>query len=127
MIGFWTVVRIETQYVQSSLSGFSVDSTTVETGDLGFFEFDSDIVSYEFSRTDSMHLGTANWYLEAVKVNDGFTRVNQYNLTIENRFDFDVQFEDGTKNSQHKASNAELLQMPTSTDEELLIFTLEKQ
>ncbi len=113
--GEWNVVAINSIYGEFLENGFIPDETIAEEGQLGTFHFMESKVDYNFVRNDTTYSGNSLWSLEASKVNDGFVRTNQFTLSIENEFLFDVTFGDATKNSEKNATEATLVQSPTET------------
>lgn len=113
--GEWDVVSINSIYGEFLENGFSPDETISEEGQLGTFHFMESTVEYEFERNDTTYSGNSPWSLEVSKVNNGFIKTNQFTLSIENHFLFDVTFGDATKNSEKNANEAKLVQSPTET------------
>lgn len=115
--GEWKIVSINSEYgtfTQSQFgSSFDPFDEVSENGDLGFFEFIESTVDFEFTRNDTMYTGNESWNLDLERVNVGFTRVNEYTLTIENQFLFDVAFGDETKNSEKNATSITFLETPS--------------
>lgn len=124
--GKWKVTAIESNYGDFSEGGYAVDTSISESGKLGTFNFSEDQVDYEFTRRDTLYSGSRAWQLRAEKVNDGFVRVLQFTLTVENEFTFDVQFEDATKNSEKKAKTAIFWEQPSTASNVLVTLWLEK-
>jgi len=125
--GNWKVVTVETIYGSQSEFGFSVDSSFLSTGDLGSFDFSDDHVDYKFIAHNVSFDGNSNWTLEADKVNEGFVRVNQFILTIEDDFVFDVDFGNSTKNSEKNATQAVFNEKTSSGKDFMLYLELEKE
>ena len=111
--GEWNVVAINSIYGEFSENGFSTDETIAEEGQLGTFHFMENTVDYEFERNDTTYSGNKSWNLDVSKVNNGFIKTNQFTLSIDNQFLFDVTFGDATKNSEKNATEATLVQSPT--------------
>lgn len=96
--GDWQVTAIKSFYSNG-------EETVEETGALGTFSFDGDMVEYSFTRNDTLFENLRPWMLSAEKVREGFFRDNKFQLEIEGDFLFDVQFEDGTNNAEKNARN----------------------
>lgn len=96
--GQWQVTTINSFYSNG-------EETVEETGELGTFSFDGDMVEYSFTRNDTFFQNLRPWKLTAEKVRKGFFKVTEFQLEIEGDFLFDVQFEDGTNNAEKNARN----------------------
>lgn len=113
--GNWKVVEITSYYGEFfSNGGFDPSETILDSGDLGSFNFSENFVDYSFTRNDTLFSGNGSWVLELEKVNQGFTKVNKFTLTIEGHFEFDVAFEDQTKNAEKNAKELTFMEYPTS-------------
>lgn len=122
MLGIWNVTEIRSIY------GFASSEIITEQGSLGFFHFEEDLVDFSFTRNDTLYRGNATWHVNAEKVRSGFVRETIFRLTIEDEFIFDIQFEDGTNNSEKNAQNAAFSNESIITENEtLLVFQLEKE
>ena len=124
--GDWDITAITSTYGDFSGNGFDSDTTITETGELGTFMFGDDSVLFNFTRNDTLNVGSSTWSIKSEKVNSGFTRVTDFTLTIDNTFVFNVEFEDGTKNSEKKANKATFIETPTSGYGVLIEMSLEK-
>ena len=124
--GDWNVIAINSTYGNFSGNGFDPDTTIEETGELGTFMFGDDSVLFNFTRNDTLNVGSSTWSIKSEKVNSGFTRVTDFTLTIDNTFVFNVEFEDGTKNSEKKAKKATFIETPDSGYGVLMEMSLEK-
>jgi len=116
--GEWDITTITSDYgevAQNSIGSntFYPSELVEETGQLGTFSFTENTVDFEFTRNDTLYSGTENWNLELEKVNAGFTRVNEYILSIENQFLFIVAFGNETKNSEKNATSITFLESPS--------------
>lgn len=131
--GVWSVNTIASQYGDYSVENGSVvgsnnTSATSESGSLGLFTFKGNQVTYNFTRNDTTYNGIGIWQLELAKVNSGFTKTNQWTLTIADDLIFDVRFEDSTKNAEKDASSMELDNWPKVSGKGVAIFIkLQKQ
>ena len=125
--GEWDVVAITSYYGDFSETSFNTTETIPESGQLGSFNFAADSVDYEFTRNDTLFVGRMAWDLAFEKVNAGFTRTNQYTLSIEDQFLFDVSFEDNTKNSEKDATNLQLVENREGDSQVLIEMSLEKR
>ena len=110
--GIWDIVEITSIYGEFSENGFSPSETISETGELGTFIFTHDSVDFHFTRNDTIYTGTESWNITAKKVREGFIRVTEFKLTIENQFLFEVTFEDATKNSEKDAKSVIFVEQP---------------
>lgn len=124
--GTWNVTAVASNYGNFSDTGVSIDSTVSENGALGTFQFGDSRVDYQFTANNTIYEGSTPWQLEAEKVNEGFVRVNQFTLTIEDAFVFEVQFEDATKNAEKKAKSATFTEKPPSESSVQVVLWLEK-
>ena len=112
--GVWDIIEITSLYAEFSENGFDPSETISETGQLGTFTFMQNSVDYTFTRNDTLYSGSKSWNLELEKIREGFSKVNDFTLSIEDDFLFDVTFEDGTKNSEKNAKRATFEEWPTS-------------
>ncbi|MEM6345055.1 MAG: hypothetical protein AAF927_14285 [Bacteroidota bacterium] len=103
--GNWTVVAINSYYGDFGPNTFNVEETIEESGSLGTFNFTEERLTFSFTRNDTLFAASTPWTLSADKVREGFFRVPAFALSIENSFDFDVQFENETKNAERDADN----------------------
>lgn len=117
--GSWKVTQATTSYAVFTefegqiLGNGGIDSSHVDSGNLGFFNFMNDEADFSYTRKGTLREGRGNWILEACKVRVGFFRTTEFSLEIQNHFLFDVQFEDGTRNSEKNAKYITLSQYPT--------------
>ena len=125
--GTWEVTSITSIYGQFVENGFNPSETITETGALGFFNFSNDAVAFEFTRNDTLYSGNDIWSITSEKVNAGFTQETKYNLIIENHFLFEVNFGDGTKNSERNAESATFIESPDIGFGALIELELEKR
>ncbi|MDP5120941.1 MAG: hypothetical protein NWQ46_05070 [Spirosomaceae bacterium] len=112
--GRWEIT--DTVYTTGKFSGNtfeSVGSSTIQNGQLGYFDFGSEKVAYSYFVGEENFSGIEPWELSTKKVNAGFTRVNAHTLTIGDKFIFDVTFEDDTKNAERKATSMTFIKNPT--------------
>jgi len=126
IIGEWTVNEIISQYGTFSENEYLNTSSLTEDGDLGTFNFDKDSVRFDYTRNDTLYTGSSSWTLNHERVNSGFVRVDQFRLSIDNYFLFDVRFEDGTSNSEKNAETASFTEVAIDTTDILITLTLEK-
>ncbi len=124
--GNWRVTEITTSIGEFTETSFNALETISETGDLGLFEFKDEIVEYRIIRLDSLYQSASSWSLKVEKVNSGFTRVNRFTLDLGELGNYDVQFEDGTRNSEKKAEEMQWTEIPVGSEGEVLVFKLEK-
>lgn len=120
IVGNWQLTEASTYFPNTGIPKVE------EQGNLGQFVFDEDSVIFSFTRNDTLYQGSDRWYLLGEKVNDGFFKVNEFTLAIENHFTFRCRFGDETRNAEKDAT-----QMTLSTDLEpnpdfFYILSLEK-
>lgn len=113
--GEWDVVAISSFYAKFIENGFVPFETIEESGQLGTFHFKEDSVDFNFMRNDTLYAGKAAWNLDLEKVRQGFSRGNEFTLTIEDYFILDVSFENGTRNSEKNANSMTFIETPTTT------------
>lgn len=99
--GVWQVTAINSFYGNGG-------EKVQETGDLGTFSFEGEMVEYSFTRNDTFFQNLRPWTLSVDKVRQGFFRETQFLLEIEDDFHFEIQFEDGTHNAEKNARNMSL-------------------
>ncbi len=124
--GNWTVVAITSYYGDFDGTSFNVEETIEESGNLGSFIFAENRLVFNFTRNDTFFGGTAPWTLSADKVREGFFRVPEFVLDIEDSFSFDVQFEDETKNAERDAENVRFTSPEADSRELIIEMSLEK-
>lgn len=122
LIGRWKINTI------LSIYDFDTSANTTDQGDNMFFNFNEHTVDYNFTRNDTVYIGSKTWNLDFEKQRTGFYREPVFTLEIEDEFIFDVLFADGTRNSEKNAqeiifSNEGL----ESSDAVVLVFQLEKE
>jgi hypothetical protein len=122
VIGSWRVTEIYTE--QKDTSGINNDGRHWESGELGNFIFDAIIVTYQYTRLDSVYNGTNTWSLGRDKVHAGFYKVEQYILQIGDQT-FDCDFDDGTANAEKNATRMKLSYTGAGNNPNI-IFTLNK-
>ncbi|MFK7923175.1 MAG: hypothetical protein AB8H47_14525 [Bacteroidia bacterium] len=125
--GDWDVVAITSYYGDFSETSFNATETIPESGQLGSFNFAADSVDYTFTRNDTLFTGSMAWDLTFEKVNAGFTRANQFTLSIGEEYLFDVSFEDETKNSEKEATSLQLTDKREGDYEVFIKMSLEKR
>jgi hypothetical protein len=125
--GAWDLVAISSHYGEFSNNGVSPIGTVSESGQLGTFYFTKDSVDFNFMRNDTLYAAKAAWSLDLEKVRSGFTRENDFTLTIEDHFLLEVSFEDETRNAEKNASNMTFIETPVSGFGALIEMTLEKK
>lgn len=125
--GSWEVTNITSSYGHFRENGWTSSETISEMGELGRFEFSEDSVAFEFTRNDTLYTGNDAWSLTTERVNAGFAKVTVYTLIIDNHFILDVEFEDGTKNSERNAENVNFIETPEIGFGVLIEFELDKQ
>lgn len=125
--GVWDIVSITSYYGQFSETSFDASETVSESGQLGTFEFIQDSVAYSFTRHDTAYAGNMSWILELEKVRSGFSRENQFTLTVEDRFVFNVSFEDETRNAEKDATTTAFVTIPEEGSSVFVEMSLEKR
>lgn len=116
--GSWKVVRVESQYGEfffnqaGTFIGHDQLNITVDSGNLGFFNFTNEKVSYEYVRNDTTRQGEESWVLTEEKIGDGFVKTPKFKLEISNTSLYEVKFEDGTKRSTKNASEMQWISQP---------------
>ncbi len=118
--GTWTVTEITSIYGDYSVTEngvIAVDETSRNTasGELGTFTFSKKEVTYSYSHDDSTYAGHGAWQLNLARVNQGFTKTNEWTLVVENQHTYDLRFEDQTKNAEKKANDLELDKWPSES------------
>jgi hypothetical protein len=126
IIGNWSVVEITSLYAEFTNNGFNPIETISEQGLLGTFTFDQDSVAFTFTRNDTLFTGNSTWELTTERVNSGFTQVTEFTLSIDNEFVFDLEFEDGTLNSEKDAQELTFTNNPTNGNGVLINMVVEK-
>ncbi len=112
--GEWDVVGIISTYGEVVTNGFISSYDVQETGALGEFNFQENTVTYSFTRNDTLYSGTTPWNVDHDKVNSGFVRVDQFTLTLDNEYVFDVAFGDQTNNAEKNATEVAFSEDPTA-------------
>lgn len=125
--GIWDIVSLTSYYGEFSETRFDASETVSESGQLGTFEFVQDSVAYSFTRNDTAYAGNVAWVLELEKVRSGFSRENQFTLTVEDRFVFNVSFEDETRNAEKDATTTAFVTIPEEGSSVFLELSLEKR
>ena len=74
-----------------------------------------------------MYNGSSNWILTHEKVNSGFTQTNKFNITIGNKFDFYITYEDQTKNAEKDAKYVTLSQTLIEGNGVMILLKLDKK
>ena len=126
IVGIWDVVQIKSIYGTFTGTGFSPTETVEEEGDFGVFSFGVDSVDYSFTRNDTLFSASSTWELTSERVNEGFNKVTIYEVTIDNQFIFEVEFEDGTNNSEENAEEVTFISTPNEGIGVLIEMRLEK-
>lgn len=111
--GVWSVHEIESIYANFLVENGVVtridgEERSTDSGDLGVFTFSKHYVTYSYTRNDTLYTGKGSWELKNTKVKTGFTKANNWKLTIANDVVFDLRFEDETKNAEKKATHISL-------------------
>lgn len=125
--GIWDIVAITSYYGAFSATGFTASETLTESGQMGTFEFVQDSVAYSFTRNETAYAGHVAWVLDLEKVRSGFSRENQFTMRIEDRFLFDVSFEDETRNAEKEARAVSFIEILESEVRLLVEMALEKR
>ena len=126
LVGEWQVTEINSYYGTFTENSQNIIGEKLEKGSLGSFLFKDEVVDYSFTRNDTLYSGTDNWILSFEKVNSGFTQVNKFTLSIGNKFDFDLTFEDQTSNAEKDAKFINLAETPTSGKGVMIMLRLDK-
>ncbi len=100
--GIWRVTEIRSSYGTRVELGTEITEEFTESGTLGTFEFSEEEVSYSYTRLDTLYENTATWQLERERVNEGFTKVEKYTLTLDNEA-FVCEFGDQTQDAERDA------------------------
>lgn len=111
--GRWVVSKIISTYGEKLELGTTISETVEEEGVLGTFTFSEEELDYSYTRRDTLYNKQANWSLSENKVQEGFFKVPEYTLTIEEE-DWIVDFEDGTSDATRKARAVVLSRATTS-------------
>ena len=125
--GGWDVIEITSIYGEFFENGFDPSETITESGALGTFDFTGDSVDFDFTRNDTSYTGTGKWNIIAERIREGFIRVPEFTITIENQFLFEAHFDDGTKNSEKNANRVSFVQTPINGIGVLIEMFLEKR
>jgi hypothetical protein len=126
ILGSWNVVEITSLYANFSDNGFTPIETISEQGQLGSFNFEEDSVTFTFTRNDTLFTGSSTWNLTTEKRNQGFVRVTDFTLAIDNEFTFELVFEDDTINSEKDAQEITFTNNPNNGNGVLINMVLEK-
>ncbi len=124
--GEWIITAITSYYGDFSNNGFSPIETVEESGQLGSMSFGEDSVSYEFTRNDTLYVGSSLWMLTEEKVNEGFFRVPKFTLVMGDVFVFEVAFGNQTKNAERNATDITLTRVVEQRNGLLVEMELEK-
>ena len=106
--GNWNVIKIYSENTPTS-------NEQSEEGDLGTFVFSDNTVDYKFTRLEEEYAGNATWELKREKVNQGFTKVEKYTLTMDD-YTFHCRFGDETSDAEKNATEIQL-NLITSDDQ----------
>jgi len=112
--GNWSIVKAE-RAMQ--------DDYTEEN--IGYMNFSSETVEYNFTLIDSSYAGTTDWELTTEMVNSGFHTVPKYTLTLGEVWKFDILFGDGTDDSAEDAREMMLTEL--DQDYDYYVLYLEKR
>jgi len=125
--GNWAVMNITTLYGERSDLGITVQENFEENGSLGAFNFSERKVIAEYTRLDTLYDIASIWELKRDKINEGFFKVEQYTLCLEDQ-NFICKFGDQTKNAERDATRVRLLFETTEMGAyEQFILELEKE
>ena len=102
--GIWLVGDIYTRSGQQLANGQTTDFDTLETGNTGFFEFMADGTgAFNYISLGEPALLAARWDLKKAEINCGFTKCDEYTLSI-GATDFICLFGDGTSDAHINAT-----------------------
>lgn len=122
LMGTWDVVFAETVPVNFE------NRLPEDQGNIGTFIFKEDVMDYFFVHNQDTLTGSSPWRLSLKKQREGFFRVNDFTLKLENFLDFKVNFEDQTRNAEKDAREIELIQdVGPNPNVDYLILKLNKQ
>jgi len=110
--GEWEVISTTSFYGNFIGNRFDVNERVDESGSLGTFTFQDDLVQFSLTRNDTLYEFETEWGLEADKVRAGFFRETQFTLFLKDTFQFDVEFERGTRNAEKNANSATFFYEP---------------
>lgn len=125
--GSWDIVEINSNYGEYAGGGWIPSDEVRDSGELGTFDFGSEAATYNFNRNDTLYTGSGQWDIRSEKVNEGFTRVPRFTLTIQDHFLFDVTFGDQTSNAEKKATKAVFTETPANGSGVQIELKLEKR
>ncbi len=111
--GKWTIYRIRSQYGTFFQNGFDPSDEVDESGQLGSFNFTQDSVVFNFQRNDTLYSGDTTWKLSSQKIRQGFFRESEFMVIIKGHYNFNVIFEDGSRNAEKNARELTLIEVPT--------------
>ncbi|MBR9920123.1 MAG: hypothetical protein GYB31_04730 [Bacteroidetes bacterium] len=126
--GEWKVTEITSYYGDFDQNSFNPSQVVNDTTASGYFLFSEEMAEYNFSRNDTVYSGTASWDLALESVNEGFFKVNDFTLSINGYFMFDVTFGDETKNAEKNATRIFLRELKEEDSYEFFFdMSLEKK
>ncbi len=106
--GSWAVQSIYSAYGQNTNLGIQTNEEFNEDGPLGQFNFDKEMVTYRFTRLDTLYESNSAWNLVREKINAGFTKAEQYTLEMD-KFEFICAFGDQTSDAEKQATEVKLM------------------
>jgi len=101
--GTWEVNKIYSAYGERMDLGTQTNEEITEEGDLGKFIFNETSVDYNYTRLDTAYKGSSDWVINRDKINAGFTKVEVYSLTVDNKT-YTCRFGNETKNAEKNAT-----------------------
>ena len=125
--GAWDIIRIESFYGEFSETTFNSSEMVVDSGELGSFLFTQNFVEFNFTRNDTLFSGNSQWAINHERIREGFFRTNEFTLTIQDQFVFDVTFGDDTRNAERNASAASFITKPGDDSGLYLVMSLDKR
>lgn len=108
LIGTWQVNKIYSAYGERMELGTQTNEEITEEDELGIFIFNEKTVDYNYTRLDTVYEGNSDWVLNRKKINSGFTKIEVYSLTLDDKT-YICSFGDETKNAEKNATEIALL------------------
>lgn len=126
--GRWDITDTTYTFGKFNENNFeSIGNSGIQIGQLGYFDFGTEKVTYSYFVGEENFSGIEPWTLTTKKVNAGFNRVNAHTLTIGDKFVFDVTFDSGTKDAERKATIMKFTNAPTINFPIFIQTTLNKK
>jgi len=105
--GGWKVHAIHSMYGNQTELGIQSTHSFEDKGELGEFVFNDKLLTYTFTRLDTLYENETTWNLTREKINAGFTKAEQYTLSV-NEYNFICAYGDGTKDAEKNATELAL-------------------